>query len=468
MCPIIEDSNFKNNPQEEKNIDVALWLRFVNEQKIEKMFETVQDLRQQSKIQYRLPTLLMWALSVPAFRQASKNEFQTTLENLSAEEKEGFETLLGCQGQEIPHSSTVDHALSMIDYEEMNEILMKQVDRLLKKKFFYNHQNLLPGNTFCIGADGYWVHKYDHPHCTDEEGNNACPYCLPRTRHKGTEKEKTHWIHVFVTFTLITEAFTIPIYVYPLKAQQVNNTQTDEKLKQECELVGTKIVLPKIRKKYPRMNMTFLGDALYANKPFIELCNQLKMDYVIVLKENLKTVNQKCDELASHPLYQNAYSFKSEEETASWFNGVAIDVNINTNVLRYKENTPKGYNGQWIVSKRISKGNCQRIARIGRTRWNHEEVHNTCKNRGFEIKHDMARACPNLLIVWKLITFIAFSLFELFKCTTLAVIHRKSRSFTKFARDMLGQLINKAWSVIAKSPILKQQKVQFRFHFGGP
>jgi hypothetical protein len=319
MCSIIEDSNFKNNPQEEKNIDVALWLRFVNEQKIEKMFETVQDLRQQSKIRYRLPTLLMWALSVPAFRQASKNEFQTTLENLSAEEKEGFETLLGCQGQEIPHSSTVDHALSMIDYEEMNKILMKQVDRLIKKNFFYNHQNLLPSNTFCIGADGYWVHKYDRPHCTDEEGNNACPYCLPRTQHKGTEKEKTHWIHVFVTFTLITEAFTIPIYVYPLKAQQVNNAQTDEKLKQECELVGTKIALPKIRKKYPRMNITFLGDALYANKPFIELCNQLKMDYVIVLKENLKTVNQKCDELASHPLYQNAYSFKSEEETSSWF-----------------------------------------------------------------------------------------------------------------------------------------------------
>ena len=101
----------------------------------------------------------MWAFSVPAFRQGSKNEFQTTLENLSAEEKAGVLALLGCEGEEIPHSSTVDHALSKIDYERMNEILIKQVDRLLKKKFFYNHQDLLPGNTFCIGTDRYWVHN---------------------------------------------------------------------------------------------------------------------------------------------------------------------------------------------------------------------------------------------------------------------------------------------------------------------
>ena len=346
MSPIIKNSGFKNNPQEEKNIDVALWLRFLKEQKIRKLFESIPDPRQQSKVQYPLSSLLMWALSVPAFRQVSKNEFQTTLENLSPDEKGGFTELLGCRGGEIPHSTTVDHALSMIDYEKINEILLKQVDRLLEKKFFYNHQELLPGNTFCIGADGYCVHKYDHPHCTDKEGNNCCPYCLPRTQHKGTEKEKTHWIHVFATFTLITDAFTIPIYIYPLKAQQVNIEQTDKKLKQECELLGTRIVLPKIRKKYPGLNMTFLGDALYANKPFIQLCKELKMDYIIVLKDNLKTVTKKCDELANHPLYQNSYSFKTEEESASWFNGVAVDANVETHVLKYKERASKGYSGQ--------------------------------------------------------------------------------------------------------------------------
>ena len=469
MSVIIENSKIKSNPQNEKNTDIAVWLRFLKEQKIIQLFEEIPDPRQQSKIQYPLSSLLMWGLSVPAFRQFSKHEFQTTLENLSAEEKEGVINLLGCPGKQIPHSSTVDHALSMVDYEKLNEILLKQMDKLIKKKFFYNHQELLPGGSFCIAADGYWVHKYDHPHSADEKGDNCCPYCLSRTQHKGTPKEKTHWVHVFVTFVLITQGFTIPIYVYPLKAQQVNNEATDEKLKQECELLGTKEVLPKIRKKYPRLNITFLGDALYANRPFIKLCTKLKMDYIIVLKDNLKGVNKKCDELATHPLYQNSYSLKTKKETVSWFNGVAVDADIKTNVLRYKENDPEGYSGQWIVSKKISNKNCLRLAQMGRKRWNHEDFHNTCKNRGFEIEHDMARVCPNLLIAWKFLAFIAFSLFEIFRCTTLGIIYKKSRSFRKFARDCLSQLIHKTWEIIASSPILKQKKVQFRFQFeGGP
>ena len=466
MNPIIKKSQINSNPFEEKNIDVAVWLRFLKEQKIQQLFEKLPDPRQQSKIQYPISSLAMWALSVPAFRQSSKHSFQTTLDTLSSEEREGFLKLLGCQGKELPHSSTVDHALSGIDYEEFNKILMGQMDKLIKKKFFYNHQELLPDGALQIGVDGCWIHKYDHPHVVDKEGNNCCPYCLPRTQNKEAANEKTHFVHVLVTFTLITESFTIPIFVYPLKANQVNSMQNEKKLKQECELIAAKETLCKIRKRYPRLSITFLGDALYGNKPFIELCLSLKLDYMIVLKDNLKAVNRKCDELSTHPLYQNSYTLKKETTTASYFNCVAIDANVQTNVLRYKD---QDYSGQWIMSKRISKGTCLRYAHIGRMRWDHEDVHNTCKNRGFELKHDMARACPNLLIVWKLIVFIAFSFFEIFKCTTLAIIHRKSRSLMKFAQDLLGQLVNKAWSIIANSPILKQKRVQFRYHFGpGP
>lgn len=141
-----------------------------------------------------------------------------------------------------------------------------------------------------------------------------------------------------------------------------------------------------------------------------------------------------------------------------------MDEKTQTNVLRYEDQT---YKGQWITSKRITEGNCLKYARIARMRWKHEDVHNSCKNRGFKLKHDMARASPNALITYKLISFIAFSLFEIFKCTRLAITHRKNRSLVKFAQDMLGQLVNKAWSLIASCPILTQKRVQFRYQFQG-
>jgi len=52
----------------------------------------------------------------------------------------------------------------------------------------------------------------------------------------------------------------------------------------------------------------FLGDALYANQSFIQNCNKNHFDYVIVLKDNLKSVNRKCDELFKHKLYHKHYT----------------------------------------------------------------------------------------------------------------------------------------------------------------
>lgn len=232
MNPIIRQSQINSNLSEEKNLDIALCIRYLKEQKIEQLFNEVPDKRQQSKGAYSLPSLLKWALSVSLFRQNSKHAFQTTMDSIANEEAEGILNFLGSSGKNIPHSSTVDHALSMLDYESVNEVLIKLMDKLIKKKVLYNHQELQINHSLLIGADGYWIHKYDRPHSVDENGNNCCPYCLPRTQHKGTLKEKTHFVHVFVTFTLITNAFTIPICIYPLKAKQVNHDQNDDKLKQ--------------------------------------------------------------------------------------------------------------------------------------------------------------------------------------------------------------------------------------------
>lgn len=128
------------------------------------------------------------------------------------------------------------------------------------------------------------MHHYDHPHATNEDGSNACPYCVPRRR--GTEQESIYWVHVTVTFTLVCNGLVLPLYIYPLKAGQINSSQSDGKLKEECELKATHAVLLRLRAQFPRMQLCFLGDALYANRSTIRLCEALQFDYVIVLKEN--------------------------------------------------------------------------------------------------------------------------------------------------------------------------------------
>jgi hypothetical protein len=203
-----------------------------------------------------------------------------------------------------------------------------------------------------------------------------------------------------------------------------------------------------------------------------------------VRKENsLKKLGKHCDDLLKTELYQKAYTASVTEKSkkqeivrkAQWFNNEALGEKAFTNVLRFEESVrdfngvvTRGYKGEWICAKPLSKQNCFSRAKRSRERWEHEDVHNTCKNRGFDVKHDLARADPNLWLVWKLIIFIAFAAFELFRFTTLAQNACKNRSWMKFAKDLLQQLVEIRWDEIVASPILQNKKVQFRFNFCDP
>lgn len=470
------NSNQKNSP----DVDVAALIRFMQHWKIQDLFNKLPDSRQQAKTDYSLGSLALWAFAACIFRQESKNALHSTLDQLLPEQREGVLKFLGIKQNSLPHYTTVDDALAKVNYEEFNEILLTLFKDMNSRKFLYQHgDKLLPENTYHLGTDGFHLHTYEKPHAVDEHGKNICPHCLPRVSNAGTEREVTRWVHVVITFVFICEGFKVPIYIYPLKAQQIKSGQSDEKFKQECELLAAHMVLPMIRKRFPKLHFTFLGDALYANRPFMRLCDQLKMDYIIVHKEEtLKHLTKKCTEFAKLSLYQTAYSHQHTEKIngreirkqASWFNGVEAGDDYFTNVLRFKEitinsegNPQSEYKGEWVCSKRASKGTCFRLAHRGRLRWEQEDFHNTCKNRGFNIKHDMARADPGLLFSWKLLMFIAFFVFELFGLSSIGKKARGKRSLMKFAKDMLQQLINIMWSQIESSTILQKTRVQFRF-----
>jgi hypothetical protein len=149
---------------------------------------------------------------------------------------------------------------------------------------------------------------------------------------------------------------------------------------------------------------------------------------------------------------------KRVEQLVSWLNHTEVGEALFTNVLRYCEEG--GYKGAWIYSKKITSENCCRLAATGRMRCN------TAKNRSFNMKHDIARTNPNLLFGWKAIGFIACFISELFLYTEVAIDARKSRSFTKFVRNMLQQRITISWEILA--PMLTKTKVQFRYCFKHP
>lgn len=479
-----------------EDFPLGRFMRFLKHIKLKKLLKQITDLRDPKKTIHKIEIVLQWVLSVFFFRCQSTNALQTAFEKLPPHKRATlwnyFELEEG-KGK-LPHRTVVTDCLSMINPEEINDLLEKLFKWAIKNKIFYNHMGiLLPDNKYYLACDGVWVHKYTTPHSKNEEGKNTCPYCLPRVHNKGKENEYTDWLHAFVNLVFVFPGgIQLPIYVYPLKAEQLpqeSESLSDNKHKQECELQAVHTILPIIKKKFPRLSIKFLGDSLYANEPLIKLCETLKWDYLIVRQEgSLKNVAKQCDALEKTELYAKSCSKKKIvrlknggkiEQIIKWFNRVTVGKETFTNIIRFEETEydadgkvtknekgdEKRFKTEWLGSVRVNKNNCFSLAKLGRMRADHEDLHNTLKNRGFAAKHDYARSNPNACLIWKLAMFVAFWIFELFSFTKLAQESKGTGSWKALATEFLADIIKVPWEIMFFSPSLQQKNIQFRFVF---
>lgn len=491
---IPSDSVQIGKKNEVEDFPLGRFMRFLRHLKLTKLLKQITDPRDPKKTKHRIQIILQWVLSVYFFRCESTNALQTAFDKLPHRRKEVLWNYFGLErGARLPARTVVTDTLSVIDPEEINDLLEKLFKWALKSKIFYNHmETLLPDFYYYLACDGVWVHKYTHPHAKDEKGNNSCPYCLPRVHNKGKENEYTDWLHAFVNLAFIFPGgVQLPIYVYPLKAEQLieHEAASNDLHKQECEIQAVHVILPIIKQKFPKLAIKFLADSLYANEPLIKLCEELHWEYLIVRQVgSLKKVTEQCDNLEKTDFYKTSYqetatielkNGRTKKQTVKWFNRVTVGKDSFTNVMRFEETEynadgsiakdekgkPKRFKTEWLSSIRVFKGNCFILAKLGRMRADHEDLHNSLKNRGFAAKHDYARANPNAWLIWKLVMFVAFWIFEMFSCTQLAQNSKGSGSWMALAREFLADLTKVPWEIFSLSPSLQKENMQFRYNF---
>ncbi|MBM3199131.1 MAG: hypothetical protein FJZ58_07775 [Chlamydiae bacterium] len=486
--PIIEEDLKVTVSEDKSPIDdfpITSFMRFLKRIGLKVLLKRITDKRALIKTRYKMEFILQWALSVFFFRTGSLNELQQAFDKVTNHKKKALWNFFAIpEGSPLPQRQTVTNALALIDPSEINKLLSTLFKWALKSKVFYNHKHVLSA-TFYLAFDGFTVHHYQNSHSVDEYGCNACPYCLARVYNKGLPNERTFYLHVFVNVAIILPGgIQLPLYVHALKAQQVQGKESasEEEHKQECELQAAKEILPIVRQEFSRLSITILADSLYANEPFITLCKEYNLDFLIVRQEgSLKKLAKHCDELEGTKFYesyrlQETVELEGGEKVVrsyKWFNGERVG-DQEVHILRFEEvrydeqrEVRKRFKTEWLSSVRIYKYNCASLAKAARKRADHEDLHNTLKNRGFNAKHDYARSNANGSIVWKLLMFVAFWIFELFSCTVLAQKSRGSSSWRMFAKELLTDLLRESWENLSRAPSLAKEHMQFRFDFSG-
>lgn len=420
---------------------------------------------------YRLESLIQTAMANVLFRMGSKNAFHR--EGRSSEAAEAsIAKFAEIDSDELPATRTIDDVLKRLDHEELNEVLMSVFEVFRKDKFFSDHPILTPGGMYHLAIDAETIHKY-----TPDSAHNCvkCPFCLKRQRG-----EEIWYLHMHVTVSIVCPGgIRIPIYLYPIHAKSLtcDETTSQEKFKQECELAAFPVILKKIRERFPRLSFCVLADSLYANGPAMTTLKENRMEFAIVRKNgSMKTVGEDCDgleKMAEHKTTGQVEENSVEGEkkikrSFRFFNEIDYQ-DMKLNVLRFEERV-FDKNGiqisyvfwEWLVSWKITKKNASHTAFRSRMRWLEEDLFNTLKNRGFSIKHDYSRD-SSAQVIWAILIMLAFLITELFVLTRQIIPIKQNRSIKDFMKSIFYELRHLG-HVIFKSPIFKR-KIQFRYCF---
>lgn len=474
-------NNLKN---ENVNLELITMLKKFWEAKHcnELIGETIPDHRNQELITYSKESIIMSALSIFLFRIGSGNKYNDlTNDEDEKYSKANMSSFIDSPEGRVPVIKTIENFLKELQESSINDLMIAFFKDLQRSKFFKHHPELKPTESFLLAADCVHTHTYDHPHKKDSDENNTCECCLKRVYNKGMKNEKVKWIHSTLVFCFIfAGGLKIPIYRYPIHSKQVVDLESasEDAHKQECELVALKMALPTIRLAFPKMKLILLLDGLYANRPVIRLANENRCGYIIVKKDGcLTTLGKECDEHAETPNHKKNCRKKKKltsdtewtfELEYQWFNNSYLGEGVKTNVLRFSEKRTKegekdqSYYCEWLFSWSLSRHSCELGARIARSRWEIEDLFNTLKNRGFNLKHDYSRD-PCSCFNWQGLALFAFGFFELFRFTE-AVKKRGTWSQIALADKLKGQLLQRPTEEIFSEQCMLKS-IQFRYHF---
>ena len=358
--------------------------------------QTIPDGRNQKLIKYSKESIMMSALTIFLFRMGSGNKFdEKSRDDDEKYSKANISRFINSPESQVPVIKTIEEFLTGLEENSINQLMIAFFKDLQQSKFFTQHPQIMPGDFFLLAVDCVHTHTYDHPHHVDRNGNNDCPCCLKRVYNKETDKEYVRWLHQTLVFSFVfMGGLKIPIYSYPIHAKQIVNLEcaSESMHKQECELVGLKIALPRFREAFPKMKIVLLLDGLYANKPVIRLAEKYRCGYIIVRKkECLSLLARECDECASTSNHKKNCTKRTQkihkdwliEQKYEWFNSKYLGGGVSVSVLRFFETRAKegeetkSYECEWLFSWRLSARNCELSVIQARSRWEIEDLFNS-------------------------------------------------------------------------------------------
>ena len=218
-------------------------------------FNRLTDLRNQSYVKYQMKVIFIVRLMGLMCEMKS---MQGMTRELNTEEAiQNIAEICELKLEEIPHCDTINDVFEKVKVEEIEKIRKYMITKLIRGKMIYKYK--IRDKYYHVIVDGTGL-------ATSRKKYNE--NCLVKNKTDKNGKEYQEYS------TYVLEAkIVVGEMVFSIGSEFVENVN-EEETKQDCETKAFKRLAEKIKKEYPKLKIIISGDALYANKPVLDICKE--------------------------------------------------------------------------------------------------------------------------------------------------------------------------------------------------
>jgi hypothetical protein len=363
------------------------------------VFKQIPDNRDQSRIAWEMPAVLMSAFAMFFFQHQNLLEYQRRMKKKHG--RSNLERVF--EVEDIPSDTQMREILDGAPTEPLRQVLPEVFERMRRVGWTARLVTEVSGEKYyTIAFDGS---EYFH------STKINCPSCLLRESKSG----ETHYSHVVVGATMVRAGSH---EILPIDAEEVRNEDGQEK--QDCELNAGKRLARRLREEHRQLKICVAGDDLYAHEPFILELRRLRMGFVLVAKpgshEELFDWVEDLDRLGEciKDKWEEGPACKRRYFEYRIATNVPIkqDGEVMVNFVEVWEKNKESkviYHNSWVTDFEVTRENAATIIGIGRSRWKIEnEQFNVHKNHGYELEHNYGHGHQTLSMVFYLLNLLAF------------------------------------------------------------
>lgn len=415
--------------------------------KLTTWIDNLTDTRHQSYVTYDLKICLLTQILAFCSSYQSMNSIgrdfndDIVIQNIN--------NILKTNYAELPHKDTLINVLSSIKFEELEDIQTKIIKTLIRSKMLDKYRF---NGLFHVAIDGTGLYS-----TKVDLGESA----ITKVYNKDTENEYTLYSYYALeaklvcgnmTFSLATEFVENETYI------DENGKSYRKFDKQDCELKAAYRLLKKIKKRFPKLPFIIGGDALYLGRPFLEMCDKYKFEYIIRYKEtDAPSIKKNFEEIK---VVDEDYEYQNEIIFGDLKNNKFYCLNVisyNEENLDKETGKTKITNFSYVTSLKITNKNKEDIVLLGRRRWKIE-------NKGFKeqksdilnITHIYTKNCNGTKNIYLLIQF-AHTLLNLLNYGNVLIIDLNT------TKNEVSNLIRKALTSFIQNLNLNRS-IQLRLH----